>query len=168
MSGTVEQNTTYIATTLAKALAPSTHMSQLQAKAVELYRAGTSTSYTANWVVFPSIKVPAISGVYLFSINNDLNGGTNAISLVEFVTIQVENTVMYAKRSDAFQRGGTRGLVIYFILNSIAVSGSTYVGNTTNGVAIPLPTGSDYYVPFVDGVEAYAANIFSCRISRIG
>lgn len=164
MSGTVEQNTSYIPSTIGIAAATSTSMSQLQTKAVQQYSVGYATSATTDWVIFKDIVIPTVSGVYAFTSNNNINGGDNSVNLTQLFIVQIMNTQMYVKAYVATNRGRTQQ--VYFILKSVATTSSTYNGSTA-GVALPLPS-TDYYVPFVNGISGLTATQFSCTISRIG
>lgn len=159
MSGTAEQNTSVVEVTMAPAYGTATSMLQLQTKAYSQYSAGVVTSAATDWVIFPDIIIPKISGVFFFNAKNNINGGDGSVHHWYAFTINVLNTTMYMSGIWETNSGLNQGTYVYDNTNI----------NTWSGFPINASLSINYSM-FVNGLNnsGRPANTFSARLSQVG
>ena len=159
MSGTAEQNAQVVEVTMAPAYGTAVSMLQLQTKAYSQYSAGSATSATTDWVIFPDIIIPKISGVFFFNAKNNLNGGNGDVHHWFSFTNNVLNTTMYLRGIWETSAGITQGTWLYDNANI----------NTWTAFPASLSLSINYSI-FLNCLNnnGRPANTFSARLSQVG
>lgn len=156
MSGTIEQNTTLISTTLGAAASTGTSMAQLQTKAYSQTCVPVATSYTTDWMIATGIVLPKISGVYCLSVYST---STNA-NLTVIITIQVLNTQMWVNAWLAYNQAVSMS---YYLVDAAAsTSSGTYYAFNQNFAL------SKNWNIMINGQTGRSPSQYTMTLSRIG
>ena len=158
MSGTTEQNTTLLASTIGAAASTSTAMSQLQSKTFSQTCVPVATSYTTDWMIATGIILPKVSGVYCLSVYG-VPGGVKA-NLTVFFTIQVLNTQMWVNAFLGWNSGVT--MSYYIVDAAVGTSTSTYYSFNQN---FALSTNWNI---MINGQTGRSPSAYTVTVSRMG